>query len=165
LGKEGKCRKAGDEDKEAGGHGEGKGLFCRQAAAGAIMERPERRAGGPVLMQFMRTDSQGMRSFAAGKAYLWGMEGEIPAAGAKGLIRRWLRLHGDEGLTEEERFARHRWRVERLIYACWGLIILKSVFVVWAVGHYAIPFNPLWVIAPTVAFALLATGLYYWLRD
>ncbi len=106
-----------------------------------------------------------MRSFAAGKAYPWGMDEETPAAGPKGIFRRWLRLHGEETLTEEERLARHRWRVERLIYVCWGLIVLKSLFIVWAVGRYAIPFNPLWIIAPTIAFALLATSLYFWLRD
>jgi len=106
-----------------------------------------------------------MRSIASGKGYHWGMEEGTPAAGAKGMIRRFLSLHVEEGLTAEEKLARHRWRVEKLIFLCWGLIVLKSVFVVWAVGHYAIPFNPLWVIAPTVAFALLATSLYFWLRD
>ena len=52
-------------------------------------------------------------------------------------------------------------RLERLIVAGWIVIALKSVVVVWAVRHYRIPFNPLWVIAPTVAFALLITAVYW----
>jgi hypothetical protein len=55
-------------------------------------------------------------------------------------------------------------RLERLIYACWILIAAKSVAVVWAVRHYHVPFSPLWVIGPTVAFAALCTGVYYWRR-
>jgi len=83
----------------------------------------------------------------------------------RALIRHGLRLDSEAGLTDEERRARHRRRVETLIYFCWGLIVLKSFVVVWAVNHYAMPFNPLWVIGPTVTFAFLATSLYYWLRD
>jgi len=52
-------------------------------------------------------------------------------------------------------------RLEALIVLGWVLIALKSVVVVWAVRHYRIPFNPLWVIAPTVAFALLITYVYW----
>jgi hypothetical protein len=81
------------------------------------------------------------------------------------LIRRGLRLHDEAGLTDEERRMRHRRRVEVLIYFCWGLIVLKSFVVVWAVNHFAMPFNPMWVIAPTVTFAFVATAAYYWLRD
>jgi|CZKI01.1.fsa_nt_gi hypothetical protein len=81
------------------------------------------------------------------------------------LLRRSLRLHDEAGLTDEERRMRHRRRVEVLIYFCWGLIVLKSFVVVWAVNHFAMPFNPMWVIAPTVTFAFVATAAYYWLRD
>lgn len=51
--------------------------------------------------------------------------------------------------------------VERLIWICWVLIALKCAAVVWCVRHYRIPFNPLWVVAPTLAFAALCTGVYY----
>jgi hypothetical protein len=61
----------------------------------------------------------------------------------------------------KEKAPRNR-RLERLIWICWGLIAVKCVVVVWAVRHYAIPFSPLWVIAPTVAFAALCTAVYYW---
>jgi hypothetical protein len=52
-------------------------------------------------------------------------------------------------------------RLEVLIVLGWILIAVKSVVVVWAVRHYRIPFNPLWVIAPTVAFAILITAVYW----
>jgi hypothetical protein len=52
-------------------------------------------------------------------------------------------------------------RLERLIVLGWIVIVLKSIVVVWAVRHYRIPFNPLWVIAPTVAFAILITWVYW----
>lgn len=53
-------------------------------------------------------------------------------------------------------------RVERLLLICWLLIAVKHVTVIWAVGHYAIPFSPLWVNFPTWMLGVLATGLYYW---
>jgi hypothetical protein len=58
---------------------------------------------------------------------------------------------------------RHR-RVERLILAGWILIVVKSVVVWWACARYDVPFNALWVIAPTVAFAALGTGVYFYGR-
>lgn len=88
-----------------------------------------------------------------------------PHLRVRALIRHGLHLDSEAGLTEEERQSRHRRRVETLIYFCWGLIVIKCFVVVWLVNHYSMPFNPLWVIAPTVIFAFLATSLYYWLRD
>jgi hypothetical protein len=55
-------------------------------------------------------------------------------------------------------------RVTRLIIIGWALIAIKSVVVWWACAHYALPFHPLWVIAPTVAFAALCTGVYGYAR-
>jgi hypothetical protein len=54
--------------------------------------------------------------------------------------------------------------VPRLIIAGWVLIAVKSIFVWWACVHYALPFHPMWVIAPTVAFAALCTGVYLYAR-
>lgn len=51
--------------------------------------------------------------------------------------------------------------VERLILVSWILIAAKSLFVWWACARYAVPFNPLWVIAPTVLMAFLTTVIYY----
>ncbi|MGA2018727.1 MAG: hypothetical protein ABSH26_17440 [Opitutaceae bacterium] len=81
------------------------------------------------------------------------------------LIRHGLHLDDDAALSDEERSMRHRRRVETLIYFCWGLIVLKTFLVIWAVHHYAMPFNPMWVVGPTVTFAFVATAAYYWLRD
>jgi hypothetical protein len=55
-------------------------------------------------------------------------------------------------------------KVERLLLVCWVLIALKSWLVIWAVAKYHVPIHPLWVIVPTVLFALLCT-LVYLLRD
>lgn len=59
--------------------------------------------------------------------------------------------------------ARHR-RIERLLRICWVLIAVKCAVVAWAADHYRMPFSPLWVIVPTVAFAALVTAVYGW-RD
>ncbi|HVZ66043.1 MAG TPA: hypothetical protein VG936_15860 [Lacunisphaera sp.] len=52
-------------------------------------------------------------------------------------------------------------KVEKLILVCWGLIAVKHVAVIWAVHHYAVPFNQLWINAPTFLLGLLATAVYY----
>ena len=52
-------------------------------------------------------------------------------------------------------------RVEKLIALCWGLIAVKHIAVIWAVHHYAVPFNPLWINAPTFLLGLLATMIYF----
>lgn len=53
-------------------------------------------------------------------------------------------------------------RLERLIFACWILIAVKHVLVIWAVHHYQVPFHQLWVNAPTWAAGVAATLAYYW---
>jgi hypothetical protein len=53
-------------------------------------------------------------------------------------------------------------RLEKLILACWGLIAVKHIAVIWAVHHYAVPFHQLWINAPTFLLGLLATAAYYW---
>lgn len=42
----------------------------------------------------------------------------------------------------------------------WFVIALKCVFVAWAVSTWKLPFNAGWVMWPTIAFGLLATGLW-----
>jgi hypothetical protein len=56
-------------------------------------------------------------------------------------------------------------RVERFILICWGLIAVKHVAVIWAVWHYHVPFHQLWVNAPTWLLGVVATLVYYNLRD
>jgi hypothetical protein len=55
-------------------------------------------------------------------------------------------------------------RVERLIWICWAVIVLKSIAVEWLFAHYHVPVNALWVIVPTFIFAALCTAIYL-LRD
>lgn len=52
-------------------------------------------------------------------------------------------------------------RVEKIILACWALIAVTHVAVIWAVHHYAVPFHQLWVNLPTFLLGLLATWAYY----
>jgi hypothetical protein len=70
-----------------------------------------------------------------------------------------------EGLTAEEIAQLRRRRVRNVILLCWAVILVKSVAVVWAVGRYHLPFNPLWVIGPTVTFAALATLVFVLWKD
>ncbi len=106
-----------------------------------------------------------MGSAAAPAVYRSSVEAGNPNLGLRAIIRRWRHLHDAAGLTDEEWRARRRRRAEAVIYSCWGLIVIKAFVVVWAVRHFGIPFNPMWVIAPTVAFGLVATAAYYRLRD
>jgi len=52
-------------------------------------------------------------------------------------------------------------RINRLFLLGWVLIAIKTVFVLWAVPHYHIPFSPYWVVVPTLIFAALCTAVYY----
>ena len=51
-------------------------------------------------------------------------------------------------------------RVRVVMAAAWVLIAVKCALVWWAVGHWHMPFHPLWIVAPTLAFAGLATTLW-----
>jgi len=51
--------------------------------------------------------------------------------------------------------------VERLILGCWLLIAAKCWLVIWLIGKYRVPVDPLWVIGPTLLFALLCTVVYF----
>lgn len=42
----------------------------------------------------------------------------------------------------------------------WALIAVKCTLVWWAMIHWNIPFHPVWIVAPTVVFAALATILW-----
>jgi membrane protein YdbS with pleckstrin-like domain len=52
-------------------------------------------------------------------------------------------------------------RTQWLLLAGWLLIAAKSWLIVWAVDHYHVPVNPLWVIVPTVIFAAVCTLVYF----
>lgn len=51
-------------------------------------------------------------------------------------------------------------RTRLVLFVGWALIALKCVWVVWAVERWDVPVAPAWVIAPTLAAALLATVLF-----
>ncbi len=51
-------------------------------------------------------------------------------------------------------------RVRLVMAVAWVLIAIKCVVVWWAVERWHMPFHPMWVIAPTLAFAALATFLW-----
>ena len=52
-------------------------------------------------------------------------------------------------------------RLEKWILAGWVFITIKSFAVIWAIDHWHVPVNPLWVIVPTVLFASLCTLVYF----
>lgn len=56
---------------------------------------------------------------------------------------------------------RTRW----IILVGWLLVLLKCVFVTWAIRRWAVPFHPGWLVGPTLAFAALATALWWPHRD
>ncbi len=56
-------------------------------------------------------------------------------------------------------------RTEKLILAGWLFILAKSFLMIWLVDRYHVPINADWVIVPTVAFALVCTAAYFFLRD
>ncbi len=55
-------------------------------------------------------------------------------------------------------------RMSRLLLAGWVLIAGKCWLVNWLIEKYRVPIDPLWVIIPTLLFALLCTAVYFW-RD
>lgn len=42
----------------------------------------------------------------------------------------------------------------------WFAIIVKCLLVAWAIEHWHVPIHAAWIIAPTLAFAAVATGLW-----
>jgi uncharacterized membrane protein len=51
---------------------------------------------------------------------------------------------------------RERW----FVAVAWILIAAKCVVVWWAMQHWSVPFHPLWIVGPTLAFAALATAIW-----
>lgn len=65
-----------------------------------------------------------------------------------------MNLHVDFGHAHDS--LRVRW----VMSVAWVLIAIKCGLVWWAVEHWSMPFHPLWIVAPTLAFAGLATVLW-----
>jgi len=75
--------------------------------------------------------------------------------------------HYEASFVQDVQVTRKRTRnrgLERLLWWGWALIVIKSLLVWWACAHYPVPFHPLWIVLPTVAFATLCTALYVWRR-
>lgn len=62
--------------------------------------------------------------------------------------------------TSRLEIAQNPRRLRRIMAVAWLLIVVKSLLVWWAVGHWHTPFNPFWVIGPTLLFAALATAVW-----
>ncbi len=56
-------------------------------------------------------------------------------------------------------------KLTRFLTLAWVAILAKCVWVWWAVQHWHLPVHPLWIIAPTLACAALATWLWLVERD
>ena len=52
-------------------------------------------------------------------------------------------------------------RTLRVLLAGWILIAGKCWLITWLIHRYHVPFDPLWIVGPTVLFALLCTFVYY----
>ena len=51
-------------------------------------------------------------------------------------------------------------RVRWIMAVLWAVIVAKCFFVWWAIGRWEVPFHPLWIVAPTIIFAGLASILW-----
>jgi hypothetical protein len=51
-------------------------------------------------------------------------------------------------------------RVRWFMAAAWVLVAVKCTLVWWAMIHWSVPFHPLWIVGPTLAFAALATAVW-----
>lgn len=52
-------------------------------------------------------------------------------------------------------------RTQKLLLFGWLVIAAKSALIIWAVHHYHVPIDPMWVIVPTVIFAAVCTLIYF----
>lgn len=56
---------------------------------------------------------------------------------------------------------RDRW----FLGVAWSAIAAKCVLVWWAIAHWQVPVHPLWIVAPTLLCAALATALWVTHRE
>ena len=56
-------------------------------------------------------------------------------------------------------------RMLRVLLVGWLVIAGKCWLITWLIQKYHVPIDPLWVVGPTVLFALLCTAVYYRQRD
>ncbi len=51
-------------------------------------------------------------------------------------------------------------RVRWFMAVAWALIFTKCWAVWWVIDHWRVPVHPLWIIGPTLAFAVLASIIW-----
>lgn len=51
-------------------------------------------------------------------------------------------------------------RVRWFMAVLWGVVTAKCIVVWWAIDRWQVPFHPLWIVAPTIIFAGLASMLW-----
>jgi len=56
--------------------------------------------------------------------------------------------------------AKYPARVRRLLAIIWAVILAKCAVIWWAMLHWSVPMHPLWIVAPTLVFAALATAIW-----
>jgi hypothetical protein len=62
-------------------------------------------------------------------------------------------------------FPRSARAIRAVMIVLW-LVIIAKCFVVWrAIDYWHMPFNAVWIIGPTIAFAALATGVWWAHRE
>lgn len=79
------------------------------------------------------------------------------------LIHRWSPRDYERAFVREVR-VRHREprsrRSERLLAAGWLLIAIKTWAMFWLASRYALPFDPWWIVGPTLFAAAACTWIY-----
>ncbi|MFI5357342.1 MAG: hypothetical protein ACHQ4G_08415 [Opitutales bacterium] len=48
-------------------------------------------------------------------------------------------------------------RVRWFMAIVWAIILVKCAVLWWVMVHWSVPMHPLWIVAPTLVFAALAT--------
>lgn len=51
-------------------------------------------------------------------------------------------------------------RMRWFLGAVWMVVLAKCALIWWAMVRWQVPFHPVWIVLPTLLFALLATGLW-----
>jgi hypothetical protein len=51
-------------------------------------------------------------------------------------------------------------RVRWFMAIIWAVILAKCAVIWWAMLHWSVPMHPLWIVAPTLVFAALATAIW-----
>lgn len=56
--------------------------------------------------------------------------------------------------------AQYSRRMRWIMTVAWMVIAMKCVLVWWAIDYWHVPIHPMWIVAPTLIFAALATLIW-----